>query len=169
MRETWTFHTAGQIIFGRNAVRQLGGIANRLGAKRVFLVSDGHLVKAGVAERVRAPLTESKVVVEIFPGGEPEPALKTAETCIETAHKFRPDAVVGLGGGSNMDLAKITAAILTHGGHPRDYVGDDKIPGPIHPLICVPTTSGTGSEVSAASVLTDTDNHIKVGILSNYM
>src|SRR5216684_285860 len=58
---------------------------------------------------------------------------------------------------------------LKHGGGPRDYVGDDKIPGPIFPLICVPTTAGTGSEVSAASVVTDTDNHIKVGILSNWL
>src|SRR5207237_9589938 len=74
-----------------------------------------------------------------------------------------------LGGGSTMDLAKITAAALAHGGTPRDYVGDDKIPGPVWPLICVPTTAGTGSEVSAASVLTDTDNQIKVGILSNHL
>ena len=77
--------------------------------------------------------------------------------------------MLGLGGGSNMDLAKITAAVLAHGGTPRDYVGDDQIPGPIFPLICVPTTAGTGSEVSAASVLTDTDNQMKVGILSNYL
>jgi alcohol dehydrogenase class IV len=68
-----------------------------------------------------------------------------------------------------MDLAKISAVILAHGGHPRDYVGDDKIPGPMLPLICLPTTAGTGSEVSAAAVLTDTDNQIKVGILSNYL
>jgi len=58
---------------------------------------------------------------------------------------------------------------LAHGGHPRDYVGDDKIPGPVFPLICVPTTSGTGSEVSAASVLTDSDSKLKVGILSNFL
>src|SRR5437667_8244302 len=68
-----------------------------------------------------------------------------------------------------MDLAKITAVLLAHGGHPRDYIGDDKIPGPVWPLICVPTTAGTGSEVSGASVLTDTDNQIKVGILSNHL
>jgi alcohol dehydrogenase class IV len=80
-----------------------------------------------------------------------------------------PDAVLGLGGGSNMDLAKVAATALAHGGGPRDYVGEDKVPGPIRPLVCVPTTAGTGSEVSAASVLTDADNKIKVGILSNYL
>jgi alcohol dehydrogenase class IV len=68
-----------------------------------------------------------------------------------------------------MDLAKITAVVLAHDGNPRDYFGDDRIPGPIWPLICVPTTAGTGSEVSAATVLTDTANHMKVGILSNYL
>src|SRR6516164_50751 len=95
--------------------------------------------------------------------------MRAAEAAIAKARAFRPDALLGLGGGSNMDLAKITATVLTHGGAPATYVGDDKVPGPILPLLCLPTTAGTGSEVSAASVLTDTDNHIKVGILSNYL
>jgi alcohol dehydrogenase class IV len=68
-----------------------------------------------------------------------------------------------------MDLAKITATAFTHGGTPRDYIGDDKIPGPVLPLICMPTTAGTGSEVSGAAVLTDTESQIKVGILSNFL
>lgn len=68
-----------------------------------------------------------------------------------------------------MDLAKIVATLLAHGGSPADYVGDDQIRGPILPLICVPTTAGTGSEVSGASVLTDTAKKMKVGILSNYL
>jgi alcohol dehydrogenase class IV len=169
MRETWSFHSAGQIVFGRNAIRHLGELADRFGVKRLLLVTDPILVKAGVAERVRAPLAESQVAVETFDGGEPEPSMRAAQACIAAAHAFRPDAVLGLGGGSNMDLAKITAVLLAHGGGPRDYVGDDKIPGPVWPLICLPTTAGTGSEVSAATVLTDSDNQIKVGILSNYL
>jgi alcohol dehydrogenase class IV len=68
-----------------------------------------------------------------------------------------------------MDLAKLSATLLRHGGKPHDYVGDDKIPGPIFPLVCIPTTAGTGSEVSAAAVVTDTENRIKVGILSNWL
>lgn len=169
MRETWTFHTAGQFLFGRNAVRQLGEVAGRLGARRILIVTDPVLLKVGLTDHLRGPLMESGMVVEIFSGGEPEPSMRAADACISLAQSFQPDALVGLGGGSNMDLAKITATVLTHGGAIRDYVGDDKVPGPILPLICVPTTAGTGSEVSAASVLTDTDNHIKVGILSNYL
>src|SRR5579884_973603 len=169
MRTIWTFHSAGQLIFGRHATQQLGEIAARLGARRVLVVTDPVLVKAGLVESVHVPLSESGVVVEVFSGGEPEPSTRAAETAIAVGREFRPDAVLGLGGGSNMDLAKITAVVLTHGGRPLDYAGDDKIPGPVMPLLCLPTTAGTGSEVSAASVLTDTEQHIKVGILSNYL
>lgn len=169
MRETWTFHSAGKLLFGRNAVRQLGEVAAWVGAKRVLIVTDPVLAKVGTLERIRVPLAESNVAVESFTEGEPEPSMRAAEACIALAKTFKPDAVLGLGGGSNMDLAKITAAVLAHGGTPRTYVGDDKIPGPVWPLICVPTTAGTGSEVSAASVLTDHENQIKVGILSNHL
>ncbi len=169
MRETWTFHTAVKLVFGRNAVRQLGEVAAWLRARRILIVTDAILEKTGVLEQVRRPLAESDVTLECFTGGEPEPSMKAAEACLVAARRFNPDALLGLGGGSNMDLAKIAAVLLSHGGHPRDYIGDDKIPGPVWPLICVPTTAGTGSEVSAASVLTDTDNQIKVGILSNHL
>jgi alcohol dehydrogenase class IV len=120
-------------------------------------------------EQVHVPLSEGGAVVEVFPGGEPEPSLRAADACIGAARHFNPDVLLGLGGGSNMDLAKITATVLAHGRSPRDYIGDDQIPGPVFPLICVPTTAGTGSEVSAASVLTDTDTRMKVGVLSNYL
>jgi alcohol dehydrogenase class IV len=169
MRTTWTFHSAGQLIFGRHATQELGEIAARLGARRILVVTDPVLVKAGLVESIHVPLSESGVVVEVFSGGEPEPSTRAAEAAIALGREFRPDAVLGLGGGSNMDLAKITAVVLTHGGRPLDYAGDDKIPGPVLPLLCLPTTAGTGSEVSAASVLTDTEQHIKVGILSNHL
>ncbi len=169
MRTTWTFHSAGQLLFGRNSARQVSDLALRAGYRRILVVTDPVLVKAGVAERVHIPLSESGVRVEVFSEGEPEPSLRAAAACAAAGRAFRPDAVLGLGGGSNMDLAKITAVVLAHGGEARDYVGDDKVPGPVLPLLCLPTTAGTGSEVSAAAVLTDSDNHMKVGVLSNYL
>jgi alcohol dehydrogenase class IV len=169
MRTTWTFHTAGQLVFGRHATQQLGDIANRLGIRRVLIVTDPVVAQAGLVEPVHVPLSEAGVVLELFLGGEPEPSLRAADAAIAVGREFRPDAVLGLGGGSNMDLAKITAVVLTHGGKPLDYSGDEKIPGPVMPLLCLPTTAGTGSEVSAAAVLTDTEQQIKVGILSNYL
>ena len=109
MRTTWTFHTAGQLVFGRNAAAKLGEIAGRLGVRRAFIVTDPVLLKAGLVEPVHAPLSEAGVAVEVFSGGEPEPSLRAAATAVAAARDFRPDGVIGLGGGSNMDLAKITA------------------------------------------------------------
>jgi alcohol dehydrogenase class IV len=169
MRTTWTFHTAGQFVFGRDAVKQLSEIAVRFGLKRVLVVTDPVLLQGGLGDPVHASLSIGGATVELFSGGEPEPSLTAARAAVAAGREFRPDAVLGLGGGSNMDLAKITATVLTHGGDPRDYVGEDKVPGPLMPVVCVPTTAGTGSEVSAAAVLTDTDSHIKVGILSNFL
>ena len=169
MRSTFTFNSAGQIIFGRDAVLQLGEVARRLAVDRVFVIADTVLAKAGIVDRVRVALALANVEVAVFEGGVPEPPLALAETCVAAAERFQAQAVLGLGGGSNMDLAKITATILAHEGVARDYVGDDQIPGPILPLICVPTTAGTGSEVSGASVLTDTERQMKVGILSNHL
>jgi alcohol dehydrogenase len=167
VRTTWTFHSASQLIFGRDSALQLGEVAGRLGLKRVLLITDSALIRAGLLERVHPPLSESGVAVEVFPGGEPEPSLRVAEKAIATGRDFRPDGILGLGGGSNMDLAKITATVLARGGKPSDYFGEDKIPGPTLPVVCIPTTAGTGSEVSAAAVFTDTDNHVKVSIVSN--
>jgi alcohol dehydrogenase class IV len=169
MRTTWTFHTAGQLIFGRGAAGQAGEIAARLRLKRVLMVIDRTLVAAKIDRAVRDPLESAGIAVEVFDGGQPEPSLDLVERCVGDARRFKPDGLLGLGGGSNMDLAKIAAVVLAHGGGPRDYVGEDRVPGPVLPLVCVPTTSGTGSEVTAASVLTDTANQIKVGVLSNYL
>ncbi len=169
MRTTWTFHSAGQMVFGRGAAAQLGELAARMKLRRVWLVTDRTLVAAGVVDKVRGPLEAAGIDVALFEGGQPEPSLELADECRAAARQFVPDGLLGLGGGSNMDLAKIVAASLAHGGASRDYLGEDRVPGPVLPLVCVPTTSGTGSEVTAASVLTDTANQIKVGVLSNYL
>jgi alcohol dehydrogenase len=169
MRTTWTFYTAGQLHFGAGATGHLEEVAVGLRIKRLLLVTDPVLLKAGVVDPVLGPLSEAGVAVELFSGGEPEPSMRAAFEAIGVGRSFRPDAILGLGGGSNMDLAKVTAVVLTHGGTPGGYFGDGKVPGPVMPLICLPTTAGTGSEVSAAAVLTDTDNQIKVSTLSNHI
>lgn len=169
MRTTWTFQGPGQLVFGKDASLQLGEIAVARGVKRLLVVTDPTLLRAGLVERIKAPLSECAVLVEVFDGGEAEPSVAAAEAAIALGKQFQPDAILGLGGGSNMDLAKMTATVLAHGGNPVDYFGENKIPGNILPLFCLPTTAGTGSEVSAAAVLTDTANKMKVGIMSNYL
>jgi alcohol dehydrogenase class IV len=169
MSDIWTFFSAGQLVFGSGAIGQVGDRCAALGPRRVAIVTDQALARAGVLDQVRGPMASAGLAIDVFDGGQPEPSLDLVADCVERARAFNADALLGLGGGSNMDLAKAAALVLTHGGTPRDYVGDDNVPGPILPVVCVPTTAGTGSEVTASAVLTDTTNHIKVGILSNHL
>lgn len=169
MRSAWNFHSAGQLVFGRGATAQLGSLLARRKLSRVFIVTDPRLEAAGLVERVLAPLREAGIAAEVFAGGEPEPAVETAVIAAGAAREFRPDCILGLGGGSNMDLAKIVAVLVTHGGEPAQYFSFDNVPGPVLPLVCLPTTAGTGSEVSHAAVLTDKANQIKVSTLSQYL
>lgn len=169
MRSTWSFYTAGQLTFGPGAVGQLGELLGSRKIERLLIVTDKNLVEAGIEEKVRKPLQGAGITVQTFADGAAEPSIAVALRSVEAARQFEPQAVLGLGGGSNMDLSKITALVCTHGGQPSDYFGFDNVPGPVLPLVCVPTTSGTGSEVSHAAVLTDTENELKVSTLSNYL
>jgi alcohol dehydrogenase class IV len=169
MSHAWNFYTAGQLVFGTGAIEQIGSLALRRKLGHVMIVTDSSLVSAGIVAEVENPLLSAGVQVDVFDGGEPEPSIETAKAAIEQANQLRPQAIVGVGGGSNMDLAKYVAAVHTHGGALADYFGFDNVPGPVMPIVCVPTTSGTGSEVSHAAVLTDTKNEMKVSMLSNYL
>lgn len=169
MRTTWTFSSASQLVFGRDAIHRLGDIARTLPAKRVFVATDSIIAKVGILDLVHASLSQAGIAAKIWEDGRPEPSLKLADQCAAQARSFGPDSIVGLGGGSNMDVAKMTAILLTHGGKAKDYIGDGRVPGPILPVICVPTTAGTGSEVSHAAAFTDTDSQVKTGLLSFYL
>lgn len=169
MRSTWNFYSAGQLVFGNHAVAQLGELVMRRKLTRLLIITDKVLESIGLIDSVLAPLRNAGILVEVFNGGEAEPSIAAALAAVEHANAFRPDSLLGLGGGSNMDLAKIAAVLYTHGGEPQQYFGFDNVPGPVVPLVCVPTTAGTGSEVSHAAVVTDTANHIKVSTLSNYL
>ena len=164
----WTFHSCGSLIFGRDTVQQLGDVVRRLGGQKVFVATDSTLQSLGIVERVTTPLTHAGLNVHVFAGGQPEPTLSVIEAALEDARVFQPDVIVGVGGGSNLDMAKLVALGLTHG-DVLNFVGDSKVPGSVLPLVCVPTTAGTGSEVSPAAVFTDTTNAIKVSCLSPFL
>lgn len=169
MRTLWNFFSPGHLIFGEGSSREVGRQLLTRQLTRVFLVTDPRLVKAGIVAGIEESLRESGIAFETFAEGEAEPAMHVAVAGAEQAKRFAPQAIVGLGGGSNMDLAKIIAVLVTHGGDARRYFGFNNVPGPVIPLVCLPTTAGTGSEVSHAAVLTDTDNHIKVSTLSQFL
>ena len=168
-RDYWSFFSAGRIVFGSGSVKRLGSLIQPFRATRALIVADAPLVRAGVVSRVEAPLRAAGLTVDVFDGGQPEPSFAIADQAIAFAKNSRPDLLLGVGGGSNMDLAKVVATVLSNGGTCRDYSGFGNVPGPVMPLVCVPTTAGTGSEVSHAAVLTDTDNQMKISILSHYL
>ncbi|MFP6601396.1 MAG: iron-containing alcohol dehydrogenase [Pirellulaceae bacterium] len=169
MPNSWSFFTSGQLVFGPGSIEQLGDWSHRHQLKRILVVTDQSLRQAGVVLPIEEQLQAAQLDFTVFDGGTAEPSLEIADLALAEANSWKPDAVLGLGGGSNMDLAKIVATVLSHGGRPADYFGFDQVPGPVLPLICVPTTAGTGSEVSHAAVLTDTQNEIKVSTMSNYL
>jgi alcohol dehydrogenase class IV len=169
MRGEWRFHTAGEIIFGRGSVRRAGEVVRRLGAQRALLVTDGQLVAAGLHREVERSVAEAGIACHRFEGGQAKPTLEAVAACVRAARDGDYGALVALGGGSNIDLAKAAAVVLRHGESAAAFFGQDKVPGPIMPLVAISTTAGTGSEVSAASVLADPANRRRGAILSNYL
>jgi len=163
--QVWGFSTAGRIFLGWGAASVLRDVAPEFGP-RVFVCTDQNMVKAGVCEIVVAQLTEGKAEVKIFAGGQPEVDRQTIERATAAAQPYKPDVVVGLGGGSNLDLSKAVAILVKYPGQLPTYYGENNVPGPITPVVAVPTTAGTGSEVSPVAVVADPERAMKVGIAS---
>ena len=165
----WSFSTSSQLAFGWGSIRELAAAVRRYRWKRILLMTDPVIARLPMTEAVSEQLRRAGAEPILFDGGEPEPSVAAAQRGIDAARACQPDAIIGLGGGSNIDLAKMTAVVARHGGTPRDFFGFDKVPGPVLPLVAIPTTAGTGSEVSHSSVLTDTDNAVKVSTQSRYL
>jgi len=169
----WSFCIPHNIKFGERAVEEIGYEANKLNAKKALLVTDPGIVKAGICEKVENILKDSKIDVEIWDKVEPEPSIDVFRNCHNFAKDRRFRVIVGLGGGSSMDVAKTVSMLVKYGGDPLDYVAPPtgkgkRYPGPGIPMIAVPTTSGTGSEVSPAAIISLPDKKLKVGISDNY-
>lgn len=169
MAQSWSFFSAGQFVFGWGSRQELGKHAARRRYRKVLIITDATLAGLGMVQPLVDDMSEHGVQVEVFDGSMAEPDLEIAENAALAARLFKPDAILGLGGGSNIDLAKITAVLATHGGKPADYFGWDNVPSPTVPVIAMPTTAGTGSEVTQSGVLTDREASLKVSILSQFM
>jgi alcohol dehydrogenase len=102
----WNFYSAGQLVFGRGAIEQLGAQIARWKWQRVLIITDRRLREAGLVDAVLNPLARSSIDAHVFDGGEPEPSIEVGEKAVDAARHCKPQAIIGLGGGSNMDLAK---------------------------------------------------------------
>lgn len=155
-----------EIIFGRGMLGQVGACAKRLGGKKVFLVSDQGLFKAGWVDRVLTSFQDEQLGFVYFDQVRSNPRDYDIEEGAREYLRQGADVIVGLGGGSAMDTAKGVAILVSNGGRIRDYEGSGKIHRPIPPLVLCPTTCGTGSDVSQFAVINDTTQHRKFTIMS---
>lgn len=155
-----------EIIFGRGLLSQVGSCAKRLGGKKVFLVSDQGLFKAGWVDQVMKSLLEAGLGFVYFDQVTSNPKDHEIETGYREYLAKGADVIVGLGGGSAMDAAKGIAILSSNGGRIQDYKGTDKIHRPLPPLVLCPTTCGTGSDVSQFAVINDSREKCKFTIMS---
>ena len=151
-----------RIVFGAGRIGELGALTRELGAHRVLVVSDAGLVAAGHAEHGLASLRDAGLETALFDRVHENPTTADVDLGVAVARDFRPDALVGLGGGSSMDCAKGINFIYSCGGRMHDYWGTGKATGPLLPMIAVPTTAGTGSETQSFALISDADTHVKM-------
>lgn len=154
-----------RLVFGRGTVQRVGELARELGGRRVLLVTDPGLVRAGHAGRVQDLCAKAGLEVAVYDHGHDNPTTADVDACLAVARGHAPDLIIGLGGGSSMDTAKGTNFLLTNGGRMQDYWGVGKAARPMLPLIAIPTTAGTGSECQSAALIADTETHQKMACL----
>jgi alcohol dehydrogenase class IV len=153
-----------RILFGVNAVKQIGEVIAGFGGHRVFLVADPGLKQAGIIKQVEDLLDAAKIPYTLFDKVTPEPGLKLADLGLKLAKKHKTDCVVGIGGGSALDIAKAVSILLTNGGKAEDYLGLGKIKLRGVPKIMIPTTAGTGAEVTFTAVFINEKTNSKGGM-----
>jgi alcohol dehydrogenase len=152
------------VLFGANMSLRTGNRLRDLGITKVLCVYDQGVKKAGIPDKIISNIKALGIKVVVYEGVQPDPPDFTVEECAEVGRKAEVDGVVGIGGGSTMDTAKAANLLLTNPSPIHRYMGMVRIPmKPGKPLVLIPTTSGTGSEVTIYAVLTDSRDHKKKG------
>ncbi|MGN0755225.1 MAG: iron-containing alcohol dehydrogenase family protein [Aristaeellaceae bacterium] len=162
----FTFSVPQSIIVGRKSLQKLGRTAKALGATSAFLISDPQLEKIGIVQDCISILANDGIAADSFTETEKNPSVETVDRATARFKASGADCIVALGGGSPMDVAKAVGVLARYGGSITQYEGAGKVPGPIVPLIAIPTTAGTGSETTAFSVITDHSRDYKLTVFS---
>ncbi|KOX65411.1 alcohol dehydrogenase [Pseudomonas psychrophila] len=149
------FRSVPRMICEAGALQEVGSVFRGLGAQRVILVCDPGIVSLGFAGQAQAVLETAGCEVAVFDQVAPDPSSTLVEQAVKQAQGFKADGVLGLGGGSSLDAAKLVALLINSEQSLEDLYGTDKAQGQRTPLVLMPTTSGTGSEVTWVSVITD--------------
>jgi len=164
-----SFNTIRRIVYGFGSLQELGDEARRLGGSKVLVITDPGIKTAGILDAVQQVIERAGLRCSAFSEVEPDPKIEVVSASLEAAKAFQPDLIVGVGGGSSMDISKVTSVMLANSGEIDSYFGMELVPSPGVPLILIPTTAGTGSEVTSIAVLSDTTNNVKKGIVSEHM
>lgn len=163
------FELPGKIDFGVGAVDRLGGHLQRLGCRRVLLVSDPGLLDTGMVDRVIKRISGEGLDHTLFTDVEPEPDVGGIERGVDAFRSDDCDVVVAVGGGSVLDTAKAISVMDRNPGHIGDYAGLGNLPEPGVPMIALPTTAGTGSEATIWAVISEKAKGTKYGVGSTHM
>ncbi len=165
--KTITLLQPRKLVFGRGCLSECARDLIQAGYRRLFLVTSPPT--ASLAEPLTAELRASGISVTVYDKIAAEPSVAAFEQTLAAARKEKPDAVVGLGGGSAVDVAKLLAALLESRQTAREVFGIDRLEGRRTPLVCLPTTSGTGTEVSRNAILLDEEDQLKKGVVSPHL
>lgn len=164
-----TFNIPSAVICGAGAIGELATQLLRLRVTRVLLVTDAFMVHSGLAGRVESDLRGAGVGVETFAGVQPDPTEQNVLDGLARYRDARAEAIVALGGGSPIDCAKAVAILTTNPPPLSLYLGRHKVPRAGAPLLAIPTTAGTGSEVTKVAVITDAVNEVKMMMLDAHL
>jgi alcohol dehydrogenase class IV len=157
------------ILAGLGAFERLGPEAKGMGATSALVVTDKGVIDSGIGKKAREILQKEGIGVEFYDQVLSDPDVACFESCLGMAKKQKFDLIVGIGGGSSMDIASITSVMLTNPGTVYDYLGVNLVKNSGVPTILIPTTSGTGAEVTPNAILTDTKEKLKKAVVSPYI
>lgn len=161
----FVFSTVSDVVVGADTSNQLGKMAIELGIKRALIVTDPGIIQLGLLDSAIKSLDTHKIEYSIYSDVIADPPERVVVDAVIAAQAFGCDGVVGFGGGSSMDVAKLLAVLITGEQALSDIYGVDQITSPRLPLIQVPTTAGTGSEATMVSIIT-TGETTKAGVVS---
>ncbi|MBM7570210.1 iron-containing alcohol dehydrogenase [Aquibacillus albus] len=166
--ENFRYEIPTTIEFGNGYVHTLPKHVEQLNSSKAIIIGDPGVLEAGIVGKVEAPLEKSDIEFLTFTDVGTEATIESVDSAYQLAKENNCDIVIGVGGGSSLDTAKSVGLLLGNGGDIRDYVGLDKVPGPGAPVIAIPTTAGTGSEITRFSVLSDKEAKAKLSVGSMY-
>ncbi len=166
--DIFAFEAPARLTFGVGALTKLPELSAGMGS-RTLVISDPGIAKAGILDRVQSLLQAAGVSGDAFTQVEPNPSIETVQAAHDMFRRSRAAFVVVVGGGSAMDVGKVVAVLAAHGGTVLDYEGIGKVPGAGVPVVAIPTTAGTGSEVTVFSVITDRQRKFKLTVGSPFI